>query len=123
MADSKVTQLPYLTTPQSEDLLYIIDNPQGTPTSKKIDLKTLFGNITSNTVINQRLNVSGNTTLTVLTSNTLTITNDNIVIQDKVTPSSSVDNTYAIGSFVWDENYLYIKVNVNTFKRIPLQSF
>lgn len=36
MADSKVTALTALTTPADEDLLYTVDDPAGTPVSKKI---------------------------------------------------------------------------------------
>ena len=39
MADKKVTQLTSLTTPASEDLMLVIDNPNGTPTSKQITVK------------------------------------------------------------------------------------
>lgn len=46
MADAKITQLTALTTPDNSDLLVIVDDPSGTPITKKItvsDLGTMFG--------------------------------------------------------------------------------
>ena len=43
MADKKVTQLTALTAPANTDLLLIVDDPTGTPVSKKIELGDLFG--------------------------------------------------------------------------------
>ena len=51
MADKKVTQLTALASPNDEDLLLLVDDPNGTPVSKKIDVKTFVGNIPSNTAI------------------------------------------------------------------------
>ncbi len=39
MADKKVTQLASLTTTAAPDLLMIVDDPNGTPVSKKITIK------------------------------------------------------------------------------------
>lgn len=47
----KVTELTALTSPAGEDLLLIIDDPSGTPTTKKVTVSNLFGNSTSNVVI------------------------------------------------------------------------
>jgi hypothetical protein len=57
MADRKVTQLVELTSPAAEDLLLVVDDPNGTPVSKKMTKKTLFGNA-SNTNITGTLTVS-----------------------------------------------------------------
>lgn len=40
--DRKVTELPALTSPTSDDLLMIVDTPGGTPASKKITVDNLF---------------------------------------------------------------------------------
>ena len=73
MADKKVSQLTSLTSPASEDILLVIDNPAGTPTSKQITVKNLLGSAPSNTSITGTLTVSANTTLngsnTVISSN------------------------------------------------------
>ena len=41
MADQKITELTELTTPASEDLLAIVDDPGGTPTTKKVTVLSL----------------------------------------------------------------------------------
>jgi len=51
MADEKITQKTALTTPAGEDLLYIVDDPSGTPDGKKITLTNLFGNVPVQTTI------------------------------------------------------------------------
>lgn len=47
----KVTELTALTSPAGEDLLLIVDDPSGTPTTKKVTVSNLFGNSTANVVI------------------------------------------------------------------------
>ena len=47
----KVTELTALTAPAGEDLLLIVDDPSGTPTTKKITVSNLFGNTSANVVI------------------------------------------------------------------------
>lgn len=43
MADKKVTQLSALTAPANNDIMMIIDDPLGSPISKKITVEDLFG--------------------------------------------------------------------------------
>lgn len=47
----KVTELTALTSPAGEDLLLIVDDPSGTPTTKKVTVSNLFGNSTANVVV------------------------------------------------------------------------
>jgi len=122
MADSKVTQLPTLVGPASEDLLYVIDNPNGTPASKKITLKDFFGNVTSNTNISQTLTVAGATSLADVDVDTITV-GEVLVLGPKVTPGSSTDTTNPSGTIFWDDNYLYIKITGSVLKRVALASF
>lgn len=122
MADSKVSQLPILANPSSEDLLYVIDNPNGTPASKKITLKEFFGNVTSNTNISQSLSVAGDTTLANVSLDTIEV-GEILVLGPKETPGSSTDTAKLSGSLFWDDSYLYIKVTGNILKRIPLATF
>jgi len=63
MADKKVTQLTALTTPANTDLLLVIDDPAGSPISKKITIEDLFGATAQTTFTTINLVTTGNTTL------------------------------------------------------------
>jgi len=65
MSDKKVSQLTTLTNPAAPDLLMIIDDPNGTPVSKKISLKTFFGAVPSNTSISGNLLPGSNNTYSI----------------------------------------------------------
>ncbi len=43
MADTKVSALTAATSASSDDLLYLVDDPGGTPTSKKITVANFLG--------------------------------------------------------------------------------
>lgn len=47
----KVSELTALTSPAGEDLLLIVDDPSGTPITKKVTVSNLLGNSTANVVI------------------------------------------------------------------------
>jgi len=59
MADRKITELAALTSANQKDLLYVVDDPSGTPVSKKISLYNLFGSVPANTSISGTATVSG----------------------------------------------------------------
>jgi hypothetical protein len=66
MADTKLADLTALTAPSGDDLLYVVDDPAGTPSDKKLALDNLFtrGTVTvSSPVINaaQTWNAVGTT--------------------------------------------------------------
>ena len=139
MADKKVTQLTSLTTPASEDLMLVIDNPNGTPTSKQITVKNLFGSAPSNTSITGTLTVSANTTLN--GSNTVISSNVNMtstrgprtsakwVTIAKTTGTVSNNATTELGSWglegsiFWDEDFLYVATSNTVVKRVALSVF
>jgi len=139
MADKKVTQLTSLTSPASEDLLLVIDNPSGTPTSKQITVKNLLGSAPSNTSITGTLTVSANTTLN--GSNTVISSNVNMtstrgprtsakwVTIAKTTGSVSNNATTELGSgglegsIFWDEDFLYVATSNTVVKRVALSVF
>tara|TARA_B100001750_G_scaffold246629_1_gene269550 strand:+ start:1842 stop:2267 length:426 start_codon:yes stop_codon:yes gene_type:complete len=139
MADKKVTQLTSLTSPASEDLLLVIDNPSGTPTSKQITVKNLLGSAPSNTSITGTLTVSANTTLN--GSNTVISSNVNMtstrgprtsakwITIAKTTGSVSNNATTELGSgglegsIFWDEDFLYVATSNTVVKRVALSVF
>lgn len=117
MADRKVTELPALTTPAAEDQLYIIDDPSGTPVSKKISLLNLFGAVPANTTFtaqstfNNKVNVA-NGIVTLTTSKSVSSNN-----------ATTVLGAGMQGSIFWDENYLYVATSNTVIKRVALSAF
>jgi phage baseplate assembly protein gpV len=126
MADKKVTQLTALTTPTAPDLLMIVDDPNGTPVSKKITLKSFFGAVTSNTVFSANVTVSGNRVQLASNVNiTKTLTANTVKITLGSTPASNNATTVgmAIGEMRFTNTYIYIAVNATTIKRVALSRF
>lgn len=70
MADKKVTQLTALTAPANNDLLLIIDDPSGSPVSKKIAIEDLFGKTSAVTHTSMNFGSTGDATVF---ANTLTL--------------------------------------------------
>jgi hypothetical protein len=126
MADKKVTQLTALTTPTAPDLLLIVDDPNGTPVSKKITLKSFFGAVTSNTVFSANVTVSGNRVQLASNVNiTKTLTANTVKITLGSTPASNNATTVgmSVGELRFTNTYLYIAVNATTIKRVALNTF
>jgi hypothetical protein len=87
MADKKVTQLTALTAPANTDLLLIIDDPAGSPVSKKITVEDLFGKTSGLSVTTVNLTSTGDTSLT---ANNFTLTTaNNVTITKGVSINSS----------------------------------
>ena len=135
MADKKISELNTLTSAASEDLLVIVDDPNGTPISKQITLKNLFGSVTANTVIN-RLTVNANTMLNgsnttvtanlnstgITTINQLTVANNQLRITTTDTVASN-SATGLQGQIRYDTDYIYVCVANNVWKRATLASW
>jgi hypothetical protein len=135
MADQKISELSTLTTPASEDLIMVVDNPNGTPASKSITLKNLFASVPANTVIN-RLTTNANTTFngsnTYITANVnatgistisqLKVANDHILISTSQTPGSNTA-TGSAGEIAWDTDHIYVCIADNIWKRVAISSF
>ena len=141
MADKKVSELTALTTPNQKDLILIVDDPSGTPVSKRITLKSLFGSVPANTVINGTLTVNANITLngnkaTVVANTTFSKTaagqvkiNSGVVTLGKKTTVNSNNASTLLGasnlqgSIFWDENFLYVATANTKIKRVSLSHF
>ena len=134
MADQKVTQKARLTTPSVEDLLMIIDDPNGTPVTKAITIKNLFAAVPGNTVFLARVRTNANTihvgSNTVHTGNvnfdgTGLIKANNFHLTVKSNPASNNATTAgrAVGSFFASNTYIYFVVNATTIKRVALSTF
>ena len=126
MADKKVSQLTSATTAVAPDLLMIVTDPNGTPTSKKITVKSLFGTVGSNTVFSANVTVCGNRAQFASNVNvTKTLTANTVKITLGSTPASNNATTVgmAVGELRFTNTYMYIAVNATTIKRIALSRF
>ena len=126
MADKKVTQLTSLTTTAAPDLLMIVDDPTGTPVSKKITVKSFFGAVPSNTVFSANVTASGNRVQLASNVNiTKTLTANTVRITFGTTPASNNATTVGmtVGEMRFTNTYLYIAVNSTTIKRVALSTF
>ena len=87
MADKKVTQLTALTAPTKDDLLLIIDDPLGSPISKKVTVGDFFG--ATSTVSVNAISISALGTST-LSANTFAINSVNgLTVNTGITINSS----------------------------------
>jgi hypothetical protein len=122
MADKKVSQLTTLTSTTSEDLLLIIDDPNGTPVSKKITVKNLFGNISSNvTIRSSNTVVTSNLNLT--TSSLMKVNNFIVTVRSVPASNNAASEGYKIGQMFFTNTHLYVAVNRTTLKRVDLSTF
>ena len=62
MADKKVSALSAITNLSQDDLFMVVDDPAGTPTSKKVTVGNLFGNVVVETTFKKNTTFSSNTT-------------------------------------------------------------
>lgn len=117
MADQKVTELANLTTAASEDVFYIVDDPSGTPVSKKITAKSLFGAVPANTTFTHFATFN----------NKVTAANGVVTLSKSTTPTSNNATTDLgagmQGSIFWDSDYLYVAVSNTQIKRVALSVF
>ena len=122
MADKKVSQLTSATATSSEDLFLIIDDPNGTPTSKKITIKALFGGIGSNVAIRSS-NTIVTSNLNLTTSSLMKV--NNFILTSRSTPSTNnaLTEGYKVGHLFFSNTHLYVAVNRTTLRRVALGTF
>jgi hypothetical protein len=117
MADQKVTELANLTAVAPEDVFYVVDDPSGTPTSKKITAQNLFGAVPANTTFTQLATFN----------NKVTAATGVVTLSTPKTPSSNNATTELgagmQGSIFWDSDYLYVAVSNTEIKRVALSVF
>jgi hypothetical protein len=126
MADKKVSQLDSLTTTAAPDLLMIVDDPTGTPVSKKMTVKSFFGAVPSNTVFSANVTVRGNRAQFASNVNiTKTLTANTVKITFGTTPGSNNATSVGmgVGELRFTNTHVYIAVNATTIKRIALSTF
>lgn len=62
MADKKVSELSAITNLSGDDLLLVVNDPSGTPTSNKVTVTNLFANVVPNVVHKGTVTARANTT-------------------------------------------------------------
>jgi len=142
MADRKISELTSVTSLVAEDLIPVVDNPNGTPQTKSITVKDFFGSVSANLVMSAsalttfNANVTFSNANTVLSSNTnvggllkITGTSDSarFVVENPITPASNNTTTEFTGgqqgSIFWDSDYLYVATSNTVIKRVALSVF
>lgn len=132
MADKKVSALTAITQASADDLLMIVNDPGGTPASRKITHANFFANVhtvsdfTSNvTISSTKLTVSANTTLngalkngssTIIGSNGKIHANNAITantITDAMITFSAVANSY-LQAYIANTNSRFPTLTTNT---------
>lgn len=136
MADRKVSELVELTNPAAEDLFLAVDDPNGTPVSKKVTVGTLAQNL-PNTSITGTISVTANASFSntystysfatnlVSTGSYVSVRTASSVISNNATTqfgAPSVDDPHD-GKFFWDANYLYVATSNTVIKRVALSDF
>lgn len=115
MATSKkVTDLTALTSATADDLLLIVDDPSGTPTSKKITTKNfLESNATSNVVANGSLVITGLALVNAIT----------VAYTSTPANATNVPAGFTTGTIWSDGAYIYVVTGVSALKRVAIATW
>ena len=84
MADKKVSALSAVTSISSDDLFMVVNDPQGTPASNKVSVKSIFNSVPANTSITGRFSTTANNTL----AGTTTTISSNTTVSGNLTSSA-----------------------------------
>jgi hypothetical protein len=103
MADKKVSELSAITNLSGDDLLLVVNDPSGTPTSSKVTISNLFANVVPDvvhkgTVVNRANTTFSGTKMTVSANLIYQGTEISKIIDKKI----SVTNAAIATSDLWD---------------------
>lgn len=87
--DKKVSDLTPLVNVTSDDLLMVVNDPNGSPTSRKISLGNLFGNVNINTAFTAGLTVRGTNVFTGI-NDKLQVANATVLFNEKLSVSNAI---------------------------------
>ena len=119
MADKKVTQLTALTAPANTDLLLVIDDPAGSPISKKITIEDLFGKTSGLSVTTINLTSTGDTTLaannfTIDSTTNITLTRGAVINEDGADSDTRIESDNQANMFFVDASADAIGIMTST---------
>ena len=127
MADKKIPQLTELTTTVAEDQLLVVDDPNGTPASKRITIKSIFGTIPANTKFTGAKNIinSANTWYTGNVSVTGTLLANTAKMTIGTAPSSNNATTSGMikGDLKFTNTHIYLAISNAMVRRVALSDF
>ncbi len=118
MADKKVTQLTALTAPANTDLILIVDDPAGSPISKKITIEDLFGKTTGLSVTTINLTSTADTTLaannfTIDATTNITLTRGTVINEDGADSDTRIESDAQTNMFFVDASADKIGIMTN----------
>ena len=118
MADKKVTQLTALTAPANTDLILVIDDPAGSPISKKMTIEDLFGKTSGLSVTTINLTSTADTTLaannfTIDATTNITLTRGTVINEDGADSDTRIESDNQANMFFVDASADKIGVMTN----------
>jgi hypothetical protein len=138
MADKKITELTSITHVSGDDLLMVVNDPLGSPSSNKVSVGNLFANVTPATVHNGAVafneNVNFGCDAVTSTANAHYISGAGIVtdrlklnngglLGAQISTSNAVNEGISAGTIWYSNTHLYIATDSNTIKRVNLSTF
>ena len=109
MADKKVSALTAITNLSQDDLFMVVNDPAGTPTSRKITTGNLFGNVAVITKHSSNTTFTANTTFS---GTTMAIT-ANVTLDGTNIESKFVANSYLTSTFTTNTSFQSVVANTN----------
>ena len=119
MADKKVSALSTITNLSTDDLLLVVNDPAGTPTSNKVTVGNLFGNVVVATTHKALTTFTANT---IYTGTTATFSANVVVggvnVKDGINDRMQVANTTALLTSTYISNTSFQSYVANTNSRV-----
>jgi hypothetical protein len=116
MTATKISGLTAATTMASGDLIPLVADPSGSPTTKKITLANFYSNVVVTATYANTVTFNANV---VSTSN---LTASSLYITFRTTPGSA-NATVPSGKIWFDTNYIYVATATNVIKRVAITTF